>query len=319
MVAGVRYVETTTKSSGFGNELEDMNGPDGTGNYSPVMSDDIVPLSVTSDYDHFLPSINANIKVVEDVFIRAAYSESITRATLTELSPALSYGGGKIDGLNASGGNPYLKPYESTNFDLSVEWYFDEASYASAAYYTKDVDNFIDQGQRQETFNLPSGDFEYNISSPVNLNSTTIDGFEIAFQHTLNYLPAPFNGFGFMANMTFVESSSDDDVEIPGLGDSQNLVVFYEQENFQFRVAYNNRDEFLQTMENWAGGDPIYVEDYSQVDVSGSYDINDNFTIFVEGINVTNEVTKKRGTLSNHMISIAETGARYSVGVRASF
>ncbi|WNC73225.1 TonB-dependent receptor [Thalassotalea psychrophila] len=324
IVAGVRYVETTTKSSGYGEALLDMSGPDATGKYVPVLSADIEALSVTSEYDHVLPSINANIEVVEDVFIRTAFSESITRPTLTELSPALSYGEGKIDSLNASGGNPYLEPYESTNFDLSLEWYFDDASYASAAYYTKDIDNFIDGGNYNETVSVPSGDFVYNVSGPENLNSTEIDGLEIAFQHTLTYLPAPFNGFGIMANMTFVDSESDADtaekpLPLPGLGDSQNLVVFYEQDSFQFRVAYNNRDEFMQSTSNWAGGDPIYVDDYSQVDVSSSYDINDNFTIFVEGINVTNEVTRKRGLLPNHTISIAETGARYSVGVRANF
>jgi outer membrane receptor protein involved in Fe transport len=124
--------------------------------------------------------------------------------------------------------------------------------------------------------------------------------------------------------MTFVDSESSADtaenpLPLPGLGDSQNAVLFYEKEAFQFRVAYNNRDEFMQKTYNWAGGAPIYVEDYYQVDVSGSYDINETFTVFFEGINVTNEVTKKRGLYSNHTLRTIETGPRYSFGVRGSF
>lgn len=290
----------------------------------PITSDESTPISIDGDYSNVLPSINANIEVVEDVIIRTAYSKSITRPTLTELSPATSYSEGKIDSLTASVGNPHLEPYESTNFDLSLEWYFDESSYAAVAYYTKDVDNFIDGGNSQGTVSVPNGDFNVKTSRPMNVNSTKIDGVELAIQHQFSYLPAPFDGLGIMANMTFVDSKSSADsaekpLPLPGLGDSQNAVIFYEKDAIQFRVAYNNRAEFMQTTSNWAGGAPIYVEDYYQVDVSGSYDINEAFTVFFEGINVTNEVTKKRGLYSDHALYTIETGPRYSIGVRGSF
>lgn len=324
VVAGVRYVQTDTESSGYGNPLIDIIGPDALGKYVPIESDDLTAISIDGDYNNILPSINANIEVMEDIIIRTAFSKSITRPTLTEMSPAVSYSEGKIDSLTASGGNPHLKPYESTNFDLSLEWYFDDSSYVAVAYYTKDVDNFIDDGNSQEKINVPNGEFDINVSRPMNLNSTKIDGMEFALQHRFSYLPAPFDGLGVMANMTFVDSESSADsaekpLPLPGLGDSQNAVLFYEKEAVQFRVAYNNRAEFMQTTSNWAGGDPIYVEDYYQVDVSGSYDVNETFTLFFEGINVTNEVTKKRGLYSNHALYTIETGPRYSIGIRGSF
>ncbi|WDE08833.1 TonB-dependent receptor [Thalassomonas viridans] len=324
VVTGLRYVETTTRSKGAQTELLNLVDVNNTGDYQAVESDDYRPVSVKNTYDHLLPSINANIEPIEDVILRFAYSESITRPTLTEMSPSTSYGGGKLDSLNASGGNPRLKPYESENIDLSAEWYFDEASYLSLAYFTKDVDNFIDDGVSHEVVTLEGTSYNYTVSRPMNLNSTDIDGYELAFQHTLSYLPAPFDGLGLMANMTFVESESsadevDNPLPLPGLGDSQNLVLFYEKGDIQFRVAYNNREEFMQRTTNWAGGAPIYVEDYAQVDVSGSYDINENFTVFFEGINVTNEITRKRGLYENHVLAIVETGPRWSLGVRAAF
>ena len=39
--------------------------------------------------------------------------------------------------------NPALKPLESDNLDLALEWYFANASYVSATYWTKSVNNFI--------------------------------------------------------------------------------------------------------------------------------------------------------------------------------
>jgi TonB-dependent receptor len=63
---------------------------------------------------------------------RAAYND--LRADTQIVNPYL---------LTAAQGDPNLKPLESKNFDLSVEWYYDELSYVSAGYFRKDVSNFI--------------------------------------------------------------------------------------------------------------------------------------------------------------------------------
>jgi TonB-dependent receptor len=52
---------------------------------------------------------------------------------------------------NGSNGNASLVPLESTNIDLSLEWYYDDVSYVSVGYYRKDVENFLGSGQVQET------------------------------------------------------------------------------------------------------------------------------------------------------------------------
>src|SRR5690606_29156876 len=43
----------------------------------------------------------------------------------------------------ANASNPNLLPLESTNFDLSLEWYYDDASYVSAGIFEKNVFNFL--------------------------------------------------------------------------------------------------------------------------------------------------------------------------------
>ena len=47
------------------------------------------------------------------------------------------------DGGGGRRGNPQLLPMESKNLDVSLEWYYDDASYASIGFWSKDVDNFI--------------------------------------------------------------------------------------------------------------------------------------------------------------------------------
>ncbi len=62
-----------------------------------------------------------------------------------------------------------------------------------------------------------------------------------------------------------------------------------------------------------------FTETYGQFDVSASYDINENLTVFVEGINVTGEELRRHGRYSEQFIQMIDNGARYTVGVRTSF
>ncbi len=48
-----------------------------------------------------------------------------------------------VVGLTGSRGNPGLLPFLATNYDLGLEWYFDDTSYASLAVFRKDISRFI--------------------------------------------------------------------------------------------------------------------------------------------------------------------------------
>ena len=51
----------------------------------------------------------------------------------------------------AEASNPQLVPLESDNLDLSLEWYYDDASYASVGFFDKRVSNFVGTEQIDET------------------------------------------------------------------------------------------------------------------------------------------------------------------------
>jgi TonB-dependent receptor len=70
--------------------------------------------------------------------------KSITRAPLGNLVGIRTLSGSPKPGGRTGGqGNTNLLPFESTNFDLSVEYYYGDASYVSLGYFSKDVKNFI--------------------------------------------------------------------------------------------------------------------------------------------------------------------------------
>jgi len=297
-------------------------------------------ISESGSYSNLLPSLNVKLELQDDMVLRFAVYDSLTRPTMSQLSPATTFNEPRRQNLTAQGGNQNLKPFTSENWDISYEWYYSDSSLFSFAFFHKEVDDFIITLTGEETFamsdrNAPdfacegdlctdaeelSGAQEmYSVTRPQNGEEATVTGYEIALTHIFD------NGFGFTANATVVDSDISIDANstqtfaLEGLGDSQNLIVFYEAENWQARVAFNNREGFLRLVDNGYNGEPVNTDTFGQWDISASYDINENVSVFFEGINITEEELVQRGRFANQVYNIEDNGSRYAVGVRAKF
>ncbi len=311
-------------------------------------------------YSNLLPNVNVKLDVTDEMVLRFAVYDSMTRPTMSELSPATVFNEPRRQNLTAGGGNPSLKPFKAENWDLSFEWYYDESSVASIAVFNKDIEDFITTLTGAETFTMSdrspvdnfrcsaanselcaegvildpanpdvdvvatteelNGESEvYAVSRPRNGETANVTGYELAIQHVWE------SGFGIIANATFVDSdiSLGDDVSqsfaLEGLGDSQNLILFYEQDTWQARIAFNNREEFLRRIDNGFNGEPVNTNEFGQWDISASWDFTDSFTVFFEGINITEEELTQTGRFANQIYNIEDNGARYSIGIRGRF
>ncbi|CAB9493628.1 TonB-dependent receptor [Alteromonas macleodii] len=346
---GVRYEETDVESYSINRPVIGFNWLTPL-EMSKVFADTEVFETLEGSYEHFLPNLDFSLNVTDDIVTRFAYSKTVARSDITAMFPATSLNNHLATGpFRASQGNPNLLPYEADNFDLSVEYYYDEGSYVSVGHFRKQVDNFIAVGEEERTIDglngpltnpaaanrpgcpggaadnpLPAcvsqpGDpvIEWIVSTPLNLDETRVYGWEFNIQHIFGD-----TGFGAIANYTMVDSSDtydvyslENDFALPGLSDSANIVAFYEQDNYQVRVAYNWRDDFLLQ----GGIEPLFTEAYSQVDISASYDINESLSVFIEGINVTDESTRRHQRFSNQIRDYEEYGPRYNLGIRGKF
>ena len=356
---GARYAETDIEVGAVQSLISDVVATSDL----TLFSNRFGPATEFSDgtsYSDLLPSLNIKLDVTDDMVLRFAAYDSLTRPTMSQLSPATNFGEPRQQNLTAQGGNPALTPFSSENVDLSFEWYYSDDSLASLAFFRKEVQDFIITQVGEETYTLTdrtgpdfrcadalcaSGELEdpqdstrdivatteelngatevYRVTRPQNGDEAEVTGFEVAVTHIFD------NGFGIQANATFVDSDAQIDADstqsfaLEGLGDSQNLILFYEAENWQVRLAYNNRDDFLQVLDNTAlggtTGEPVNTDAYAQWDISGSYDINDHFTLFFEGINITEEERRQTGRFPNQVFAIEDNGARYAIGVRGKF
>ena len=307
---GVRYVQTDTRSSG----------------YSRVQQGTVITYptaEATGDYSQALPSMNLKVGLIPDVLVaRLAAGKVMARPAPSQLAIRLSR---DVIGLTGSRGNPDLLPFLATNFDLGLEWYFSETNYASLAVFRKDISRFIINQTAPEV--NPNDGLTYQITSPINGNDkVTIDGIEGGVQYNFSSLPGFWKGFGVLANYTYQKddgytqknSIDGSSLTFPGLSrNSYNASLYYENEAFSVRASYNRRDEWLITASG-RGNLPEFNRAYGQLDASVGVNIGENISLFLEGINLTNEQLVQENAPARP-IQFETFGKRFFMGVRGKF
>jgi len=160
---------------------------------------------------------------------------------------------------------------------------------------------------------------EWNVSTVDNAQQGKVWGWEFQLQHMFGD-----TGFGVQANATLVSGDVKVDRDavdlqfaLPGLSDSYNLIGFYEDDRFSARLAWNWRDEFVSGFDQFDS--PIFVEEYGQWDANFSWYATENLTIFVEGLNLTEETQRVYVRYPEQLLRGNQYGARYNIGARWAF
>ncbi len=304
---------------------------------------------------HVLPSVNVTFVPAEDVQLRVAYNETMDQPSFGALRANGSLGvntrpyNPSTDGplppgataqspvfnfFTTDSGNPYLQPVISHNSDVSLEWYPSRELSAHVSLFHKSIDNWITYGQQQQpvvlTFIEPTQETVNDVASGTNVvnspDSATVKGFEIGGRIFFDKLPAPWNGLGFEANYTLIDSKNPGDqyfdidgiarfdAPVQGLSKTNyNATALYEKGPLSVRVAWSWRSKYLQsTNSNGTNGSyryypvpgaqtvsvfkdialPVYGGSYGQLDFGTTYRPSKQVALSLELSNLTNSITR---------------------------
>ena len=312
VITGVRIEQTDIDSSGFLIEDESAN-----------------KISRDGSYTNVLPSIIANFDLTEKLKLRAAWTNTIGRPEYDDIAPRseLEVEDGEIGSVGSlTIGNPELEARESSNLDLSLEWYFAEGSLLSAAIFRKDIEN--------ELVNAPTETFqnyefegvvydEFNIDTVINAREAELNGIELAYVQQFGFLP----GLGIAASQTFIDSEIDiergGEVEtfpLPEQADSStSLTAFYATDIWDIALTYNRNDSFLTDI-NGSPEEDLDQGAYESLSFRGSYQATKAIKIFLEGQNLNDEPTTEfQGGDENQNTEYEYVGRSYHIGITASF
>lgn len=301
IVGGIRLERTDFSTNGFQARTRRVNG---------IANVSYVPVTAQSRYDHWLPSLTAAYDLDPRMRLRAAYSRTIGRPKYTDMG--LLGGALNINDINnpvLTTGNPGLRPRRSDNFDLSYEWYLDDAQgLLSLALFRKAVKNEIYLLGQVGMIDVGGGVMTRGtITSPVNSDEMTyVNGIEVNLIKYFSFLPAPWSNFGINANGMYAKAHfpvrlQDGTRKVLNALPNQaqrvgNLSFFYEGQRFRGRVAWNHtgwlpEDRFLGTATSSAAN--FYRLRYARpsdiIDASFSYALGERLTLRLDANNLTGQ------------------------------
>ena len=176
-----------------------------------------------------LPRVTATYRQSENMLFRFGYGRTVARPQIANLSREqnifvdlrpTSGPSGNQPSISVRQGNPNLKPAITDSFDLSAEYYFQNAGQIKASLFYKTTDNSLELNTVGGSTNfgavtLPDdprladvSDFFFTLLTPINNEeSADIWGVELAFERQFTTLPSPFGGLGIYSNYTYTNSS----------------------------------------------------------------------------------------------------------------
>ena len=265
-----------------------------------------------NDYTYVLPSLNLKFGLANDLILRLAVGRNLARPGMWDLRTRNDYS--LTEGvLGATTGNPLLKPAISDNFDAGLEWYFGGSNVGSLTLnlFAKNVHNFFFQNVFEDQYTFNGITRTVIVRRPDNYGGTgKIRGFEVSYTQSYDFLPGLLSGLGLSANYSYIDSKGLQNAQLfvgsrAPIGTAGNLPLeqlskhniniqpFYEKGPVSLRVAYNWRSRFLLTASDVIFPYyPIYNDETGRVDATLFFKINENIKIGVQGVNLTNEVTK---------------------------
>ncbi len=267
-----------------------------------------------NSYSYFLPSMNLKFGLSDTLLLRLAGSKVLTRPDNANIRNFLSIGLGTSGELTATTGNPYLKPATAWQFDASLEWYFASVGSLTLNGFYKAIDGFFYQQVTNRSLTSNGVTKDVFVRGPANYQGTgKIKGFELAYQQSYEFLPGPLKGLGISANYTFIDSSGLPNSFLNGGSPSNvstvapsgslpleqlskhnvNAAIFYERNGISVRAAYNWRSRFLLTASDVIFPYfSIFNEPVGTLDASLFVNLSKAVKLGVQGVNLTNTVTK---------------------------
>ncbi|MGF7151532.1 TonB-dependent receptor [Sphingomonas zeicaulis] len=309
---GLRYIGRDLTSVGF---VLDSSG---------VAS----PTTFRRSDDDFLPSAVARLTFNDNLVLRLGYAKvqafprtgSLTNGVSLN-NDAVFENGVQIQPGTGGGGSPNLDPYEATQYDASLEYYFGSDALVSAAYFYKDVASFLISSTSAERY----GNVDFLIGRQINGGNGKIQGVELLYQQPFTFLPSPLDGFGIIATYSYIDSetpfttATGERLTYPGLSKNNvNIIGYYEKGPLNVRLAYNWRDRFLGGL-NGAAGTAVYSDTYQDLAGSIRYNINDNVELRVEGINLLESRQRTFDLYSDALRTNVTFGRVFKFGVQVSF
>lgn len=277
-------------------------------------------ISISPEYNDWLPALNLTYLLTERINLRAAYSRTLARPEFRELAPYSYY-----DFLTSELviGDTSLQRTLINNYDFRFEYYPALGELFAVSLFYKEFNNPIEQ-----VFIATSGFEAYR--SYANVPNAKSYGLEFEVRKSFNFISENLTGLSFIGNLSLIKSKVKvDENQVVGFAKAEramqgqseyimNLGLYYENDEYGFTAStvYNKVGDRIAQVGFINVGD-IIERPRDQIDISLSKKLFRNLSLSFAARDILAQdhifIQKRPG--KDTIESRYKKGQNYSVGI----
>jgi TonB-dependent receptor len=255
---------------------------------------------IEGGYKGSYPSVHAFHDITPNLKARLSWSTSFGRPAISNIRP-----GETIDENNRrlTVNNPALKPQTSTNWDATLEYYFEPVGSLTVGWFHKSIEDFIITNQEVGIIgggldNGYDGEYEGWIErTSINSGTAVAQGWEFAYQQQLTFLPGVLKGLAASFNYSLVDTHGLRGGnryltrrEVAGfIPHAANASLRWNYRGFSTRLLYNFTGEYITSFNATNPGLSIYRYSMKTLNVGFGYQYKSGLGLTLDISNLFNE------------------------------
>jgi iron complex outermembrane recepter protein len=284
---------------------------------------------ITGEYTKSFPSIHAWHDWTPNLKTRLSWSTSFGRPPFGNLAPAETP---NENNRTVTISNPSLLPQTATNWDATLEYYFEPVGNFTIGWFHKDIRDYIVSGIESGvigtgTDNGFNGEYpNWTILTTANAGTAVVQGWEFNYQQQFTFLPGVLRGLSGLVNYTVLDTHGDyGGAGSRGTGQvagfvprTANASLNWRYRSFSTRVLVNYANTFLQTY-NVNPARNVFRLERKLINVGFSYQLRPNLNVTLDIDNLTNVPQKRYRGIRNQIEYYNYPGTTFTVGFNGRF
>ena len=254
-------------------------------------------------YTKSFPSAHLTHELTRDLKARLSWSTSFGRPPIGNLLPSES-ANEAAQTLTIS--NPALLPQTATNWDFTLDYYFEPVGNFSAGWFKKKIKDYIVSGINSGII-LAGSDNGYNGEyggftrlTSANAGTAEVTGWEFSYQQQFTFLPGILRGLSGSANYTIIDTegnfgttTSRSRGQVPGfIPKAGNVSLSWRYRGFSARVLQNYTSDYISSFSATSVGANLYREAFKTTNVGVAYQLRSSVTLTCDVANIFNAPQK---------------------------
>jgi TonB-dependent receptor len=229
--------------------------------------------------------------------------------------------------------NPSLLPQTATNWDASLEYYFEPVGSLSVSWFHKEIKDYIVSGINSGTVGTGSnngygGEYGgYTILTTANAGTAVVQGWEFSYQQQFTFLPGLLKGLSASANYTLLETRGDfggtakrSTNEVPGfIPRTANLGLAWRYGRISTRLAVNYVGDYIRNFTAANSPRNLFRFKRTIVNAGVGFHLRPYLNLTFDVSNLTNEPESFYRGYSDRMQATNIPGTTITMGVNGRF